>query len=224
MLNQLLSHFLRAENLSPAMGRGINSSRNRVWNWVAKLHRLAGRYDNPMPTWFLAPIAVLKLPTQKDDLTLSSYLFSALGTGSLVQNKMATDNALAQSSTHTADRAGACVSVYMACRAGGGGGVLYKVGPGRALNKLVEVPASRNYGLIRERRWPILSFWDNNYMIILPSSVNSIKIFKVDVKISETFAQRSRKFSKRAGKTVSQAHPQPDRPADCDKVYAESIE
>jgi hypothetical protein len=23
---------------------------------VAKLHRLAGRYDNPMPTWFLAPI------------------------------------------------------------------------------------------------------------------------------------------------------------------------
>ncbi len=47
---------------SPAMGLGINS-RNRVWNWVAKLHRLAGRYDNPMPTWFLAPIAGLKLPT-----------------------------------------------------------------------------------------------------------------------------------------------------------------
>ncbi len=30
---------------------------------MAKLHRLAGRYDNPMPTWFLAPIAGLKLPT-----------------------------------------------------------------------------------------------------------------------------------------------------------------
>ncbi len=45
------------------MGRGIDS-RNRVWNWVAKLHRLAGRYDNPMPTWFIiAPIAGLKLPT-----------------------------------------------------------------------------------------------------------------------------------------------------------------
>jgi hypothetical protein len=44
------------------MGRGIDS-RNRVWNWVAKLHRLASRYDNPMPTWFLAPIAGLKLPT-----------------------------------------------------------------------------------------------------------------------------------------------------------------
>jgi hypothetical protein len=29
------------ENLNPAMGRGINS-RNRVWNRVAKLHRLAG--------------------------------------------------------------------------------------------------------------------------------------------------------------------------------------
>jgi hypothetical protein len=50
------------ENLSPAMGRGIDS-RNRVWNWVAKLHRLAGRYDNPMPTWFLAPIAGLRLPS-----------------------------------------------------------------------------------------------------------------------------------------------------------------
>ncbi len=50
------------ENLSPALGRGIDS-RNRVWNWVAKLHRLAGRYNNPMPTWFLAPIAGLKLPT-----------------------------------------------------------------------------------------------------------------------------------------------------------------
>ncbi len=53
----------RAENLRPAMVRGIDS-RNRVWNWVAKLHRLAGRYDNPVPTWFLAPIAGLKLPTQ----------------------------------------------------------------------------------------------------------------------------------------------------------------
>ncbi len=53
----------RVENLRPAMGRGIDS-RNRVWNWVAKLHRLAGRFDNPMPTWFLAPIAGLKLPTQ----------------------------------------------------------------------------------------------------------------------------------------------------------------
>ena len=27
-------------------------------------YRLAGRYDNPMPTWFLAPIAGLKLQTQ----------------------------------------------------------------------------------------------------------------------------------------------------------------
>ncbi len=41
--------------LSPDTGRGIDS-RNWVWNWVAKLRRLAGRYDNPMPTWFLAPI------------------------------------------------------------------------------------------------------------------------------------------------------------------------
>ncbi len=49
--------------LSPAMGRGIDS-RNQVWNWIAKLHRLAGRYDNPMPTWFLAPIAGPKLPAQ----------------------------------------------------------------------------------------------------------------------------------------------------------------
>jgi hypothetical protein len=28
-------------------------------------YRLAGWYDNPMPTWFLAPIAGLKLPTQR---------------------------------------------------------------------------------------------------------------------------------------------------------------
>ncbi len=54
----------RVGNLGPAMERGINS-RNRVWNWVDKLHRLAGRYDNPTwPTWFLTPIAGLKLPTQ----------------------------------------------------------------------------------------------------------------------------------------------------------------
>jgi hypothetical protein len=52
----------RVENLSPAMGRGIDS-RNRVWNWVAKLHRLAGRYNKPIPTWFLVPIEGLKLPT-----------------------------------------------------------------------------------------------------------------------------------------------------------------
>ncbi len=44
------------------MGRGIDS-RNRVWNWVAKPHRLTGRCDNPLPAWFLAPIAGLKLPT-----------------------------------------------------------------------------------------------------------------------------------------------------------------
>ncbi len=48
------------QNLSPAVGRGIDY-RNRVSNWVAKLHRLAGRYENPMPFWFLAPIAGLKL-------------------------------------------------------------------------------------------------------------------------------------------------------------------
>ncbi len=52
----------RVGNLSPAMGRGIDF-RNRVWNWVAKLHGLAGQYDNPMPTWFIVPIAGLKLPT-----------------------------------------------------------------------------------------------------------------------------------------------------------------
>jgi hypothetical protein len=51
-----------SRNFSPAMGRGIDSM-NRVWNGVAKLHRLADRYDNPMPNWFLAPIAELKLPT-----------------------------------------------------------------------------------------------------------------------------------------------------------------
>ncbi len=52
-------HSIRVGIFSPAMRRGIDS-RNRVWKWVVKLHRLADRYDNPMPTWFLAPIAGLK--------------------------------------------------------------------------------------------------------------------------------------------------------------------
>ncbi len=46
------------ENLSPAMGRGIDS-RNRVWNLVGKLLRLTGRNDNFTPTCFLAPIALV---------------------------------------------------------------------------------------------------------------------------------------------------------------------
>ncbi len=36
------SGMIRVGILSQAMGRGIDS-RNRVWNWEAKLHRLAGR-------------------------------------------------------------------------------------------------------------------------------------------------------------------------------------
>jgi hypothetical protein len=63
LLESISARYFRVENLSPAMGWGIDS-RNPVWNWVAKKHRLAGRYDNPIPTWFLAHIAGLKLPTQ----------------------------------------------------------------------------------------------------------------------------------------------------------------
>jgi hypothetical protein len=51
--------FYEVRNLGPEIGRGIDS-RNRVWNWVAKLHRLARRYDN----WFLSPIAGFKFPSQ----------------------------------------------------------------------------------------------------------------------------------------------------------------
>jgi hypothetical protein len=36
------SFLYRVGNLSPAVGRGIDS-RNRVWYWVAKLQRLAWR-------------------------------------------------------------------------------------------------------------------------------------------------------------------------------------
>ncbi len=93
---------LRVGILSPAVGREIDS-RNRVSNWVAKLHRLAGRYDNPVPIWFLATLAgfTSKLPTRdycsiavvalleltavvegfmtnKQDLDLSSNLISSL--------------------------------------------------------------------------------------------------------------------------------------------------
>ncbi len=56
------NEWARVWFLSPAIG---TDSGNRVWNWVAKLHRLAGRYDNPLPTRFLAPIAGLKLPAQR---------------------------------------------------------------------------------------------------------------------------------------------------------------
>jgi hypothetical protein len=64
-----LISYNRVENLSPAMVRGIDS-RSRVLNLVAKLHWLAGRYDNPMPTWFLVPISGLKLPTPIATYTL----------------------------------------------------------------------------------------------------------------------------------------------------------
>jgi hypothetical protein len=39
-------------------------ARNQFREPRLELSRLAGRYDNPMPTWFLAPIAGHKLPTQ----------------------------------------------------------------------------------------------------------------------------------------------------------------
>ncbi len=45
------------------MGLRIDS-RNRVCNWVAELSRLTGRYDNLMPSWFLATIARLMFQTQ----------------------------------------------------------------------------------------------------------------------------------------------------------------
>jgi hypothetical protein len=158
-----------------------------------------------------------------NDPTLSSYLFSALWTGSLIQNKMATDNALAQSRTQQTGP-GRVFRFTWRAGPGGGVGVLYKVGPGRALQRLVHVLASRNYGLIRERRWLILSLYYNSSIDNYTVFSYPIIIIKVDVKfflsksMSGTFAERCRrKFSKRAVNTVSQAHPQPDRPADCDK-------
>jgi hypothetical protein len=35
----------------------------------ASLFSLAGRYDNSIPTWFLAPIDFLKIPAQLDKFT-----------------------------------------------------------------------------------------------------------------------------------------------------------
>jgi hypothetical protein len=54
--------------LSPAMWRGIDS-RNWVLDCVAKLHRLAGLYAiaQPYATWFIAPIAGLKLPALESE-------------------------------------------------------------------------------------------------------------------------------------------------------------
>jgi len=61
------------------MGRGIDS-RNRVWNWLAKLHRLAGQYDNPVSTWFLVPIARLKIstPTGRYDNPISTRFLASI--------------------------------------------------------------------------------------------------------------------------------------------------
>jgi hypothetical protein len=52
----------RVGNLRPAMGRGLNFQ-ERSLEWSSQTSK-AGRYDNHMPTWFLAPIAGLMLPTQ----------------------------------------------------------------------------------------------------------------------------------------------------------------
>ncbi len=41
----------------------------------ATVQRLAGRYDNPMPTWFLVFIAGLKLPTQDPSLKADIFYF-----------------------------------------------------------------------------------------------------------------------------------------------------
>jgi hypothetical protein len=35
---------------------------------------LAGRYDNPIPPWFLAPVDSLKIPAQKNITEQSPYL------------------------------------------------------------------------------------------------------------------------------------------------------
>ncbi len=67
----------RVGNLSPTMGRGMDS-RNRAWNWVAKLHRLAGLYYNPMPTGFLAPTAGPKLPTLAVNQVTSGELWARI--------------------------------------------------------------------------------------------------------------------------------------------------
>ncbi len=79
--SQLLTNrTFQVGNISPAMWRGIDS-RSRVWNWVAKLQRLAGRYDNPMPPWFLAHIAGLESPTLESGFVESSGMhavYSAL--------------------------------------------------------------------------------------------------------------------------------------------------
>jgi hypothetical protein len=47
-----LNESAESEIKVPLWGRGIDS-RNRVWNWVANLHRLAGRYDNPIPMYLV---------------------------------------------------------------------------------------------------------------------------------------------------------------------------
>jgi hypothetical protein len=42
-----------------------------VCEMCSKLHRLAGRYDNLMSTWFLSPIVELELPSRDPDPDLN---------------------------------------------------------------------------------------------------------------------------------------------------------
>ncbi len=50
----------------------------------ARLHSLAGRYDNPIPTRFLAPLDCLKIPAQGTFLGIDSWApltFTNMGSG-----------------------------------------------------------------------------------------------------------------------------------------------
>ncbi len=50
-----------------------NQFQDRVWNWVAKLHRLAGQYDNPMPS----PHSGTKVTDTEKLINTANVMFTA---------------------------------------------------------------------------------------------------------------------------------------------------
>jgi hypothetical protein len=56
--------LFRVGNLSPAIFGEESIPGTESGIDQPDLHRLVGRYDKHIPTWFLSPMAGLKLPTQ----------------------------------------------------------------------------------------------------------------------------------------------------------------
>jgi hypothetical protein len=58
----------------------------------ASLCSLAGRYDNPIPTRFLAPIDCFKIPAQNNFLVHRPYILATLDVRTVITENMAKES------------------------------------------------------------------------------------------------------------------------------------